>query len=54
MESTQTKSQVGLIGLAVMGQNLVMNMLDHGWSVSVYNRTSQRTDEMLKNAEQNV
>ena len=33
------KSDIGLIGLAVMGRNLVMNMSDHGFHVSVYNRT---------------
>jgi 6-phosphogluconate dehydrogenase len=34
------RSDVGLIGLAVMGQNLVLNMADHGYTVSVYNRTT--------------
>ena len=33
-------SDIGLIGLAVMGQNLVLNMADHGYTVSVYNRTT--------------
>jgi 6-phosphogluconate dehydrogenase len=40
-------SSVGLVGLAVMGQNLVLNMLDKGFKVSVYNRTFARTQEML-------
>ena len=35
-----TGSDIGLIGLAVMGQNLVLNMADHGFRVSVYNRTT--------------
>lgn len=39
------KNQFGLIGLAVMGQNLVLNAADHGFSVSVYNRTAAKTDE---------
>ncbi len=41
------KSDLGLIGLAVMGQNLVLNMNDHGYKVSVYNRTSSKTAEFL-------
>lgn len=40
-------SSIGLVGLAVMGQNLVLNMLDKGFKVSVYNRTYARTQEML-------
>jgi len=38
---------IGLIGLAVMGQNLVLNMADHGYSVAAYNRTVSRVDEFL-------
>jgi 6-phosphogluconate dehydrogenase len=38
---------IGLVGLAVMGQNLVLNMNDHGFRVAVYNRTTARTDEFL-------
>ncbi len=34
-------AHVGLIGLAVMGQNLVLNMADHGFKVAVFNRTTQ-------------
>lgn len=40
-------ADIGLIGLAVMGQNLVLNMHDHGFKVAVYNRTSTRTDAFL-------
>lgn len=36
-------NDIGLIGLAVMGQNLVLNMANHGFSVAVYNRTSATT-----------
>lgn len=39
------KYDVGLIGLAVMGQNLVLNMTNHGFNVAVYNRTAAKTDE---------
>ncbi len=38
---------IGLIGLAVMGQNLVLNMANHGFSVAVYNRTTATTDEFV-------
>ena len=40
-------ADIGLIGLAVMGQNLVLNMVDHGYSVAVYNRTPEKTDAFL-------
>ncbi len=40
-------ADIGLIGLAVMGQNLVLNMNDHGYRVAVYNRTVERVDEFL-------
>src|SRR3984885_6714326 len=39
---------IGLIGLAVMGQNLVLNMNDHGYKVAVFNRTASKVDEFLK------
>jgi 6-phosphogluconate dehydrogenase len=42
-----TKADIGLIGLAVMGQNLVLNMEDHGFTVAVFNRTLARVDEFL-------
>ncbi|MFO1092858.1 MAG: decarboxylating NADP(+)-dependent phosphogluconate dehydrogenase [Planctomycetaceae bacterium] len=38
---------IGLIGLAVMGQNLVLNMANHGFSVAVFNRTTSVTDEFV-------
>jgi len=41
------KADIGLIGLAVMGQNLVLNMNDHGFKVAVFNRTLSRVDEFL-------
>ncbi|MBN1699194.1 MAG: decarboxylating NADP(+)-dependent phosphogluconate dehydrogenase [Spirochaetales bacterium] len=44
------KADIGLIGLAVMGQNLVLNMNDHGYSVAVFNRTVSKTDDFLNNA----
>ena len=42
------KANIGLIGLAVMGQNLVLNMNDHGFTVAVYNRTTSKVDEFLQ------
>jgi 6-phosphogluconate dehydrogenase len=42
------KANIGLIGLAVMGQNLVLNMNDHGFKVAVYNRTTSKVDEFLE------
>jgi 6-phosphogluconate dehydrogenase len=41
------RADIGLIGLAVMGQNLALNMADHGYSVAVYNRTTSKVDEFL-------
>jgi len=38
---------IGLIGLAVMGQNLVLNMNDHGYKVAVFNRTTSKVDDFL-------
>lgn len=40
-----SQNDIGLIGLAVMGQNLVLNMANNGFSVAVYNRTAATTDE---------
>ena len=41
-------ADIGLIGLAVMGENLVLNMESKGFSVAVYNRTSSKVDEFVK------
>ena len=40
-------ADIGLIGLAVMGQNLVLNMNDHGYDVAVFNRTTSKVDDFL-------
>ncbi len=40
-------ADIGVIGLAVMGQNLILNMNDHGHSVIAYNRTTKKTDDFL-------
>ena len=41
------KADIALIGLAVMGQNLVLNMDDHGFTVAVYNRTLSKIDDFI-------
>src|ERR1051325_6407206 len=46
MEAT---ADIALIGLAVMGQNLVLNMNDHGFTVAVFNRTVSKVDDFLNN-----
>ena len=43
----EAKADIGLIGLAVMGQNLVLNMDDHGFDVAVFNRTTSKVDEFI-------
>lgn len=43
--ATQDKTNIGLIGLAVMGENLALNMASKGWRVSVYNRTVSGVEE---------
>src|SRR5271154_7357718 len=41
------QSDIGLIGLAVMGQNLALNIADHGFQISVFNRTTEKTDKFV-------
>ena len=41
------QADIGLIGLAVMGENLVLNMASHGFTVAVYNRTTSKVDAFL-------
>ena len=43
--ANQNKTDIGLIGLAVMGENLALNMESKGWHVSVYNRTVPGVEE---------
>ena len=43
----QPEGDIALIGLAVMGQNLILNMNDHGFTVVAYNRTVEKVDEFL-------
>ncbi len=43
------QADIALIGLAVMGQNIVLNMNDHGYVVAAFNRTTSKVDEFLAN-----
>jgi 6-phosphogluconate dehydrogenase len=45
------KQQIGVIGLAVMGKNLALNIESRGFSVSVYNRSNEKTEELVKEAQ---
>jgi 6-phosphogluconate dehydrogenase len=42
------KADIGLIGLGVMGRNLVLNMNDHGYTVAVHNRTTSKVDDFIQ------
>ena len=50
------KADIGLIGLAVMGENLVLNMESHGFTVAVYNRTTSKVDDFVngRGADKNI
>jgi 6-phosphogluconate dehydrogenase len=45
----EAKADIALIGLAVMGQNLILNMNDHGFTVVAFNRTVEKVDHFLAN-----
>jgi 6-phosphogluconate dehydrogenase len=47
VDGSTRAADIGLIGLAVMGQNLVLNMNDHGYTVAVFNRTVSKVDEFV-------
>ena len=42
-----SKQQIGVVGMAVMGRNLALNIESRGYSVSIYNRTTSKTDEVI-------
>ena len=46
----ENKADIGLIGLAVMGENLVLNMESKGFTAAVYNRTVEKVDNFIKNS----
>ncbi len=45
----EPRADIAVIGLAVMGQNLILNMNDHGFTVAAFNRTVAKVDEFLNN-----
>ena len=45
----EPNADIAVIGLAVMGQNLILNMNDHGFTVVAYNRTTSKVDDFLAN-----
>ena len=47
MENKHTGSEIGVIGLSVMGSNLAMNIADHGHEVAVFNRSPEKTEELV-------
>ncbi|MCL7034156.1 hypothetical protein MKW94_020727 [Papaver nudicaule] len=50
MEASAGLSRIGLAGLAVMGQNLALNIAEKGFPISVYNRTTSKVDETIERA----
>jgi 6-phosphogluconate dehydrogenase len=52
--NTESNADIGLIGLAVMGQNVVLNIADHGFKIAVYNRTTKTMTDWIEkiNAEE--
>jgi 6-phosphogluconate dehydrogenase len=48
-DDTQPTADIAVIGLAVMGQNLILNMNDHGFTVVAFNRTVTKVDDFLNN-----
>ena len=49
VKEVEPVADIALIGLAVMGQNLILNMNDHGFVVCAYNRTVEKVDAFLNN-----
>lgn len=47
MTTPRVTADIGLIGLAVMGENLVLNMASHDFTVAVFNRTTSKVDAFL-------
>src|SRR5262245_22779227 len=45
----EAKGDIALIGLAVMGQNIILNMNDHGYTVVAFNRTVDKVEHFLAN-----
>src|SRR5262245_62012718 len=45
----EPKADIAVIGLAVMGQNLILNMNDHGFTVDAFNRTVEKVHDLIAN-----
>ena len=50
---TIPQADIGLVGLAVMGQNLALNIADHGYTIAVFNRNSEKMREFVAHCQQN-
>ena len=50
---TTSNADIGLVGLAVMGQNLALNIADHGYTIAVFNRNPERMREFIADCEKN-
>jgi 6-phosphogluconate dehydrogenase len=46
-------ADIGLVGLAVMGQNLALNIADHGYTIAVYNRDSKKMVNFIEECKKN-
>lgn len=42
-----SKQQIGVVGMAVMGRNLALNIESRGYTVSIFNRSGDKTDEVI-------
>ncbi|KAM1034959.1 hypothetical protein ACFX13_038999 [Malus domestica] len=54
MEASPTLSRIGLAGLAVMGQNLTLNIAEKGFPISIYNRTTSKQGRSYRGARRGV
>ena len=50
---TTKNADIGLVGLAVMGQNLALNIADHGYTIAVYNRDPKKMTNFIKECKAN-
>ena len=46
-------ADIGLVGLAVMGQNLALNIADHGYTMAVYNRDARKMEYFIEECKKN-
>ncbi|WP_343128264.1 NADP-dependent phosphogluconate dehydrogenase [Buchnera aphidicola (Takecallis taiwana)] len=48
------KNDIGVVGMAVMGRNLALNIANHGYNVAIFNRTAQKTKDVVQNQPRNI